>query len=113
MKNPYVRKALAAGVMLSVAGGAFAQSSIEEVVVTSRKRAESLQEVPISVTALTEAQIEGAGIARPADFISLIPNITLVDSANVGDTQVEYSRNRLYPRRRIDIRVSRRWRPSH
>jgi len=88
MKNPYVRKALAAGVMLSVAGGAFAQSSIEEVVVTSRKRAESLQEVPISVTALTEAQIEGAGIARPADFISLIPNITLVDSANVGDTQV-------------------------
>jgi iron complex outermembrane receptor protein len=44
--------------------------------------------VPIAVTAFTEAQIESAGIQRPADFISLMPNVTMVDSANVGDTQV-------------------------
>jgi len=63
-------------------------SSIEEVVVTARKRDESLQEVPIAITAFTEQTIERAGIERPADFIGLMPNVTIVDSANVGDTQV-------------------------
>lgn len=63
-------------------------SAIEEVVVTARKRDESLNEVPIAITAFTETQIQRAGIERPVDFISLIPNVTIVDTANVGDTQV-------------------------
>ena len=62
--------------------------AIEEIIVTARKRAESLQEVPIAITAFTELTIERAGIERPADFISLMPNVTIVDTANVGDTQV-------------------------
>jgi iron complex outermembrane receptor protein len=62
--------------------------AIDEVIVTARKRAESLQEVPIAITAFTEQTIERAGIERPADFISLMPNVTIVDTANVGDTQV-------------------------
>ncbi len=62
--------------------------AIEEVVVTARKRDESLQEVPIAITAFTEGTIERAGIERPADFIALMPNVTIVDTANVGDTQV-------------------------
>lgn len=62
--------------------------AIDEVVVTARKRAESLQDVPIAITAFTAQTIERAGIERPADFISLMPNVTIVDTANVGDTQV-------------------------
>ncbi len=62
--------------------------AIEEVVVTARKREESLQDVPIAITAFTESTIRAAGIERPVDFISLIPNVTIVDTANVGDTQV-------------------------
>jgi iron complex outermembrane receptor protein len=61
---------------------------LEEIVVTARKRTESLQDVPIAVTAFTQSQIESAGIRRPVDFISRIPNVTIVDTANVGDTQV-------------------------
>ena len=61
---------------------------IDEVTVTARKRAESLQEVPIAITAFTEQTIERAGIERPNDFIGLMPNVTIVDTANVGDTQV-------------------------
>ncbi|MEH6549316.1 MAG: TonB-dependent receptor [Pseudomonadales bacterium] len=63
-------------------------ATLEEVVVTARKRSESLQDVPIAVAAFTEATIRNAGIDRPQDFISLTPNVTIVDSANVGDTQV-------------------------
>lgn len=65
-----------------------AAAAIEEIVVTARKRSESLQDVPIAVTAFTERTIKQAGIERPNDFITLIPNVTIVDSANVGDTQV-------------------------
>ncbi len=69
---------------------ATAQDSLvlEEIVVTARKRAESLQDVPIAVTAFTSSQIESAGIERPQDFIALTPNVTIVDTANAGDTQV-------------------------
>jgi len=63
-------------------------AGIEEIVVTARKRSENLQDVPIAVTAFTERTIEQAGIERPADFIGLIPNVSIVDTANVGDTQV-------------------------
>lgn len=62
--------------------------SIEEVVVTARKRAENLQEVPIAITAIDEQTLQRAGVERAADYIGLIPNVTLVDTANVGDTQV-------------------------
>ncbi|MEO0617613.1 MAG: TonB-dependent receptor plug domain-containing protein, partial [Pseudomonadota bacterium] len=82
------RLSLAVAVALSFPGAALAQQALEEVVVTARKRSESLQDVPISVSAFTESQIEQAGIERPADFIGLIPNVTIVDTANVGDTQV-------------------------
>ncbi len=59
-----------------------------EIISISRKRPETLQEVPIAVNALSAKDIEAAGVERPSDFIGLIPNVTIVDSANVGDTQV-------------------------
>lgn len=62
--------------------------SIEEVVVTARKRAENLQEVPIAITAIDEQTLQRAGVERAGDYIGLIPNVTLVDTANAGDTQV-------------------------
>ena len=90
------RKPLVIGLAAAVAGFtvtpiAIAQSEslvIEEVVVTARKRTENLQEVPIAISAIGETTIERAGIERAADYISLIPNVTIVDAANVGDTQV-------------------------
>ena len=88
MKAINSRNVIAMAIMASLATTSVAEITIEEVVVSARKRAENLQEVPIAVTAFTEAQIESAGIQRPADFISLMPNVTMVDSANVGDTQV-------------------------
>ncbi len=92
LKRAVRRACSSAGIValsaLAVPGAALAQQALEEIVVTARKRSESLQDVPISVSAITESQIESAGIERPADFIGLIPNVTIVDAANVGDTQV-------------------------
>ena len=54
----------------------------------ARKRSENLQEVPIAISAIDATTMERAGVERASDYISLIPNVTLVDTANVGDTQV-------------------------
>lgn len=61
---------------------------LEEVVVVARKRSESLQDVPIAVTAFTESTIKDAGIERPEDFISLTSNVSMLNTVNAGDTQV-------------------------
>ncbi|HWM27942.1 MAG TPA: TonB-dependent receptor [Woeseiaceae bacterium] len=60
--------------------------TLEEIVVTARKRAESLEESPVSVRAFTEAEIESAGIETPHDFIALTPNVTLVQTQNAGNS---------------------------
>ena len=62
-----------------------AQGMLEEVVVTARKRAETLEESPMSVRAFTSDQIESAGIETPRDFINLTPNVTLVETQNAGN----------------------------
>ena len=62
--------------------------TIEEVVVTARRREESLREVPGTVTALTAATLESAGVQRAEDFIKLVPGVTMVNAAETGDTQV-------------------------
>ena len=67
---------------------AILSSVVEEIVVTARRREESLQDVPGTVTALSAETLERAGVQRAADFIALTPGVTLVDAAEVGDTQV-------------------------
>ena len=62
--------------------------ALEEIIVTARQRSESLQDVPASVQVFTGQKIEDSGIQRPSDFINLTPGVTIVDAAEVGDTQV-------------------------
>ena len=78
---------------LAQSGTALAQEyadegPIEEVVVTARRVEESLQDVPASITVFTEADIERAGISRAADFVRLTPGVSIVNAAEVADTQV-------------------------
>jgi len=71
------------------AGAAFAQGfAIDEITVTARQREETLQDVPATVTVLTETTLRRAGVERAEDFIALTPGVTFVDTAEVGDTQV-------------------------
>ena len=63
-----------------------AAGTLEEVVVTARKRDEALQNVPVTENAFTEQAIESAGIESPRDFLALVPNVTLVEVQNVGNS---------------------------
>ena len=55
------------------------------IYVTARRRSELLQDVPAAITAFTDDTIEAAGIERPADFINLTSNVTLVETQNAGN----------------------------
>jgi iron complex outermembrane receptor protein len=66
---------------------ASAQSSdLDEIIVTARKRDEAFQNVPITVNVFTAQTIESAGIESPRDFIAMVPNMTLVETQNVGNS---------------------------
>ena len=67
-----------------------AQSSgaLEEIIVTARQREERIEDVPVTITAFTQTDIRNAGIERPQDFIALTPGVSQVQTAEVGDMQV-------------------------
>ena len=58
------------------------ENELEEIIVTSRKRAESLTDVPATVDAFSAQTIEEAGIESMRDYIGLSSNITLVETQN-------------------------------
>ena len=60
--------------------------AVEEVVVTARRRDETFQNVPVTVDVFTSQQIQSAGIETPRDFVALVPNMTLVEVQNVGNS---------------------------
>ena len=51
------------------------EAVIEEIIVTSRRRAESVQDVPLSVTAFNEEAIEQLKPKTLRDFDGLAPNV--------------------------------------
>ncbi len=71
---------------LTVPINAYAQ--LEEIVVTARARSESLQDVPATITAFSEGQIENMGVQRAEDFIYMTPGVTLVNTVEVGDSSL-------------------------
>jgi len=69
--------ALAAAVFLASTAQA---QKLEEVVVTAQKRAESLQDVAISMLAMSGEQIKDFGITRGEEFAADIPAVTIAQN---------------------------------
>ncbi|NND68300.1 MAG: TonB-dependent receptor [Halioglobus sp.] len=65
-------------------GQAQAALTLEEVVVTARKREESLQETPIAVSAFTGDNLEELGMRDIADLRKVAPNVDLYDGNGTG-----------------------------
>tara|TARA_R110000868_G_scaffold307426_2_gene568994 strand:- start:62659 stop:64941 length:2283 start_codon:yes stop_codon:yes gene_type:complete len=60
---------------------------LEEVVVTSRKRSESLQNVPVSIQALNSRKLEALGISGFDDYVSMLPSVT-ISSQGPGKAEI-------------------------
>lgn len=72
-----LRAALLATVAVAVAMPVNAQQiALEEIVVTARKRSESLLEIPLTVSAFSAADIEQAGYTTITDLVDAVPGVT-------------------------------------
>ncbi len=77
MLTPELRRSiLAAAIAASLLPGtARAQLELDEIIVTAQKRQESLQDVPISLTAIQGEQIKAAGIQDMTRIAQYVPNL--------------------------------------
>ena len=74
--------------LLAVLSGAQAQqattSQLEEIVVTAQKRAESLQDVPLSIQALGTERLDELGVASFADYAQMLPSLSFQNGGQNG-----------------------------
>lgn len=90
---PSSRIALALLVTALAAQAASAQSAanaagsdqLEQVLVTATKRTESIQDVPLSITALSAVQLEYKGVEQFFDYATSIPNLSFGIGASDGN----------------------------
>jgi iron complex outermembrane receptor protein len=73
MNNRSSITAALAGAALTCSCVAAAETVLEDIVVTAQKREQSLQDVGISVTALSGEQLDAPWISRSADVIQQVP----------------------------------------
>jgi outer membrane receptor protein involved in Fe transport len=78
--------ALAAMVLHAPASAATSPpTAVSEVVVTAQKKAESLENVPISVKAVTSETIETLNAESAEDYLRLVPSVSMTNLARGGN----------------------------
>jgi iron complex outermembrane recepter protein len=107
MKDRLLRRAIAAhslaGVALLCAQAGTAQTrtdapaqggdsqeglGLQEIVVTAQRRAEGVQEVPISIQAFSGAQLQELGIKSSVDLAQFTPNVDMALPSGVGNQPI-------------------------
>ena len=68
---------------LLAADVALSQAVLEEVVVTARKRAEDLQDVPMAVSAFSGQQLQNFGIDELTDVGRMTPNLVMNETSGL------------------------------
>jgi iron complex outermembrane receptor protein len=63
-----------------------APASVDEVVVTARKRAESLADVPMSVSVVTGAQLSAQGVKSTQDLYAKVPGLYFTNAGGAAPT---------------------------
>ena len=64
-------------------------ADVDEIVVTAQRRAQSLSEVPLAITALDGDSLSKQGITNSAELASAVPNLQI--SSPYGNTQPNFS----------------------
>ena len=81
--------AAVAAVLIAQAG--IADTVMEEIIVTAQKRAVSIQEVPISITAFSGDFLEQQGVKTIEDVSRMTPNFALQTSAQLTNNRINIS----------------------
>lgn len=68
------------------------QAGLEEVIVTSQKRAESVQDVPIAITAISSVELEQKGISSFMDVARSAPSISIQSGFDSASSPLVFMR---------------------
>ncbi len=68
------------------------QTAVDDIVVTARRREESLQDVPVAVTAVSGAQLEARGAADITELARSTPSLTLNAARGSNSTLISFIR---------------------
>ena len=71
------------GVSAQEAGAA----ALDEIIVTARKRSQSIQDIPFAITAMSQETMDRAGINSLEDFAFKVPGLAISGQSN-GRTQL-------------------------
>jgi len=63
-----------------------ASTEVREVIVTATKRSESIQRVPLSITAFGEQTLKDSGVAGLQDYAAAVPNLAIAYTGFLGAT---------------------------
>lgn len=79
---------LAASLTVLVSTPSLAQQTssleLDNIVVTAQKREQSLQEVPMAVSTISEQQMLDMGVLRPSDLSIIVPNLNVTNPHAAG-----------------------------
>ena len=81
MNNTSFRTLSALAIAIATASSGAYAAQLEEIIVTAQKRAESLQDVPISMVAIEGSKIEDAGIHSLSGLSEYVPNLGVSENA--------------------------------
>ncbi len=112
-KRRLIAQAVSFALLTGAAAGAARAQQLEEVIVTATKRAESVMDVPIAITAMSGNEIRRVNLNDVKDLISFTPGISgnskdsfldfvsvrgirTIDFGNGGDPSVSLFKNGLY-----------------
>ena len=67
-------------------------SGVEEIVVTAQRRTESLQDVPIAVSAFSADQLRNQGVSNTLELGRFVPNLISMNNTGIGTANAFYLR---------------------
>ncbi|SFJ95644.1 TonB-dependent receptor [Caulobacter sp. UNC279MFTsu5.1] len=90
MRKLQVLAGVAGAAMMAAAGQAAAQeaTALDEIVVTAQKRSENLQDVPVSVTALTADQLKDQRVGDVLALSGLSPGLQIKTDDNAANPRI-------------------------
>lgn len=86
VRRAFTRTPVAAGILLALASPTLLaqETTIEEIVVTSQKREESMQKVPISIQTLNSQALSELGLMNFQDYTKMLPTVSTTPALGAG-----------------------------
>ena len=72
--------------------GAQVSSAVDDIVVTAQRRSESVQDVPIAISAFSADQLQKQGVSNTLELGRFVPNLVSMNNTGVGSANAFYLR---------------------